>query len=439
MDTLSHLPPLSLVIDHSDRTRTMAREDEDKIHLGLRQHGRVRQVTLGAPSPSLCMLLEPMNGLFPRLRDLSLLSMTVEETVPMLPATLQAPDLHRLSLHGVGLPKGLPLLSSTITLSTLSLTDIPASCYFPPIHLITQLQTLPHLEELSIGFAIPIPLPSSARELLPLPIAPVTLPTLMRFTFRGVDAYLDNLVAQINTPFLEQLSLTLFFDLTFTLVNLIGFICRTEGFECLVAQVIFKSTGPSIDMGHYEQPGFGKLSLHVYCEPLGWQVDSVAQVCNALGKVMSSVEELTLGLFTHQMSSDWEDALDSMMWHELLLPFNGVKKLRIQPSLALELSQALESVDGGMVLEILPELRELEVELLDVRVNKALSVFVKTRESVVRPVHVPGLDAEPHDGTQINVWDAEGNPVFTRPGVQGLEYYRLDPLYPRLYPNFVHD
>ena len=277
-----------------------------------------------------------------------------------------------------------------------SLTDIPAACYFPLVHLITQLQALPHLEELSIGFAIPIPLPSSERELLPLTIAPVTLPTLRRLTSQGVDVYLDNLVAQINTPLLEQLSLTLFFDLTFTLVNLIGFIRRTEVFECLVAQVIFKWKGPSIDVGHYdsEKWGFGKLSLHVNCEPLDWQVDSAAQVCNALGKVMSSVEELTLDLFTHQMSSDWENTLDNMMWHELLLPFIGVKKLRIQPSLTLELSQALESVTGWMVPEILPELQELEAELREVRVIKAFSVFVKTRESVGRSVHMPGLGAE---------------------------------------------
>src|ERR1700743_3332026 len=55
----------------------------------------------------------------------------------------------------------------------------------------------------------------------------------------GVDVYLDNLVAQINTPLLERLGLTLFFYLTFTLVNLTGFIHITEGFECLVAKIGF--------------------------------------------------------------------------------------------------------------------------------------------------------------------------------------------------------
>ena len=130
IDTLSHLPPLPLVIDYSDRTRTMARKDEDNIHLGLQQHGRVRQVVLRAPSSSLRMWLEPMNKLFPRLGDLSLLSTTTEEMNLVLPETLQAPDLRRLSLHGIGLPKGLSLLSSTIALSTLSLTHIRSLLLF---------------------------------------------------------------------------------------------------------------------------------------------------------------------------------------------------------------------------------------------------------------------------------------------------------------------
>ena len=236
IDTLSHLPPLRLVIDYSDKTRAVARKDQDNIYLGLRQHSRVCRVTIRAPSSSLHMWLESMDKPFPRLKDLSLFSTTAEEMNLMLPETLHTPDLRCLALHGIGLPTGLPLLSSTIALSALSLTHIGASCYFPPSHLITQLQGLPCLEELSIGFAIPIPLPSSEGELLPPPIPPVTLPILRRLTFLGVGVYLDNLVAQINTPLLERLSLTLLFEITFTLVNLTKFIHRTEGFGCPVAQ-----------------------------------------------------------------------------------------------------------------------------------------------------------------------------------------------------------
>jgi hypothetical protein len=164
-------------------------------------------------------------------------------------------------------------------------THIRASCCLPPRHLVTQLKGLPHLEELSIGFAIQIPLPGSEGELLPPPISPVTLPALKRLTFRGEDAYLDNLVSQINTPHLERLTLTLYFDLTFTLVYLAEFIHRTEGLRLPVARVIFNKDGVSIDAGYNEQLVDGKSSLLVNfnCEPVDWQIDSATQVCSALG------------------------------------------------------------------------------------------------------------------------------------------------------------
>ena len=387
--TLGHLPPLPLVIEYSDRTTgTTARKNEDSVHLGLQQCGRVHRIALRAPSSSLRTWLEPMNNLFPRLKDLILLSTDIEEMSLMLPETLQAPDLRRLLLHGIGLPKGWPLLSSAIALSTLSLTNIGASCYFSPGHLVTQLQGLPHLEELSIGFAIRIPLPSSEQQLLLAPIPPVTLPSLRRLTFHGVDAYLDNLVAQINTPLLERLSLAFFFNLSFILVNLTKFICRTEGFGCLVARIVFDKEGASIDTGHYEQWDIGRLSLRVNCEPLERQVESATQVCIALGNVLYAVEELTLDLNGGGMAADWEDTLDNPLWHELLLPFIGVKKLHIGPSLTFELSRALESVAGGLVLGLLPELRELEIQLEVNRAKTAFSVFTETRESIGRPIHL---------------------------------------------------
>jgi len=47
--TLSHLPPLPLILDYWDKTTTMARKDEDNIHLGLQQNGHVLRVALRAP------------------------------------------------------------------------------------------------------------------------------------------------------------------------------------------------------------------------------------------------------------------------------------------------------------------------------------------------------------------------------------------------------
>ena len=399
IENLSYLPPLPLVINYSDGARTMTQRDEDNIHLGLQRHGFVRRVVLHAPSSSLNIWLGQMNKPFPKLGELSLLSTgtTTEDMAPVLPGALQAPDLRRLSLHGISLPKGLPLLSSTIALSTLFITNIRASCYFSPGHLVTHLQGLAHLEELTISFAIPIPLPSRERELLSPPIPPVTLPTLRRFTFRGVSVYLDNLVAQINAPLLEQFTLTILFEVAFTLVNLTEFIRGTVGLGCLTARVNFNKDGVYIDAGrekpdYYKLWGSGKLGLQVNCEALDWQMDAAAQVCSALGAVVTTIEELVLDLDADWMPSGWENTLYDTLWHELLLPFAGVQKLHIGSSLALELSKALESDVGRLIL---PGLQELEVSLKNDHVVKALTAFFDTRESMDRPVDLlvpPGED-----------------------------------------------
>jgi hypothetical protein len=332
-----------------------------------------------------------MNKRFPKLEDLSVSSTTAEEMSLVLPETLQAPNLRRLTLYGIDLPIGPSLLNSTTGLLTLSLTQIRYSRYFRPQYLVTRLQGLPHLEELSIGFTSPVSLPSGeglGEELLSARTLPVTLPSLRRLTFRGVDDYLDDLVARINTPHLEQLDLTLLFDPAFTLANLTKFIHRTEGFGFLVSRVSFNKDGPSIDLRHYEQRGVEKIGIHVNCKPLDWQIDSATQVCSALGKITSAVEDLTLDLGVDGMPSNWENTLDSTLWHELLLPFVGVKKLHIGPSLKFELSEALQPNAGGAVLEILPQLQELEVQLEIDHATKAFSALVETRESVGRPVHL---------------------------------------------------
>jgi hypothetical protein len=337
-----------------------------------------------------------MNKRFPKLEDLSVSSTTAEEMSLVLPKTLQAPNLRRLTLYGVDLPIGPSLLTSTTGLSTLSLTHIRYSRYVRPQYLVTQLQGLPHLEELSIGFTSPVSLSNSEGlgeeplSALTPPVTQLTQPSLRRLTFRGVDDYLDDLVARINTPLLEQLDLTLLFDPAFTLTNLTKFIHRTKGFGFLVSRVSFNKDGPSIDLCHYEQRGIKKISIHVDCKPLDWQIDSATQVCSALGKIMSAVEDLTLDLDVDGMPSDWENStLDSMLWHELLLPFIGVKKLHIGSSLTLELSEALQPDAGGLVRELLPQLQELEVQLEIDHAKQAFSAFIETRESGVgRPVHL---------------------------------------------------
>src|SRR6266852_909415 len=357
---LAHLPPLPLFIDYSS---TDPVEDNSGILHAIQQRDRIRRVVFEAPPPTLEQLIVTIDGLFPRLDALSLLSATKSEggLGLMLPRTFMAPNLRHLALHGVSLPKGLPLLISACSLVTLKLTDIQPPGYFTPEQLVTQLQHIPHLQELSISFSIPLPPPSSEGELLCAPKMPTTLPALRWLAFRGVIAYLESLVARIRAPLLERFNVTLFYELTFTLPRLFKFISETEGIRHPVAKVIFNREAVAFVIGPHDQFIDGTFSLHISCKPFDWQIDSATQVCSALAPVVSAVEELTLECDEESLPEDWRNEVDGIdAWHGILWPFGGVKKLDIGHPLALELSRGLESDNPGLTAVLLPELQELQ-------------------------------------------------------------------------------
>ena len=395
LDSLAHLPPLPLVIDYCNMTTSRDGQNELGILTGLQQRGRVRRILLQVPSPHLGIFLSTMGGLYPILDNLSITATTTEEeTSLVLPGTFSARNLHYLELQGVVL-KELPLFTYFTTLVTLKLTHIQTPYYFHPGYLVTQLQGLLHLEELSIGFAVPIPLPSTEVELLPAPMLRVTLPTLKRLMFRGVAVYLENLVAQIDAPLLEGLVVTLFFELAFTLVSLTQLIDTTGGFRCLSAKVLFKREGVSVVTNNGESLNSQGLIINVNCEQLDWQIDAATQCCEALERCLSAVEELTLDLDEDGMPSGWDDALDSILWHGLLVPFSGVKKLQIGSSLTFQLSETLKSDPAELGPSFLPELQQLEVRLEVNDANKGFSTFIETRGREGRPVESRSIPMDP--------------------------------------------
>jgi len=377
---------MPLVIECRNNTIAWVLHDKENIFTGLQRNDCVRRIVLQAPSPSLRTCLVALSELFPQLEHLSIESTTKEEASLVLPGTFRAPNLRHLAFHDIGLPEQLSLPASTTALVTLTLTHIPAPYYLHPGHLVTQLQDLPYLEELSIGFAVPMPRPSAEGKLLPAPIPRVTLPILKRFTFRGVVVYLENLVAQMYAPLLEQLDITLLFQLAFTLVNLAQFVYTIERLRCLSARVLFRRSCASIVTTNGE-PRDRNLTISVICEPLDWQIDSISQVCGALAQVLSSIEELTLDLEEAGIPFR-ESALDDTLWREFLQPFRGVRRLHIGSALTSELSDALKPDAGGLVMELLPALQDLEVQLERDDAYNAFSTFIGARERAGRPVYL---------------------------------------------------
>ena len=386
MNTLDHLPLLPLFVHYDywpHSASTILEQDELGIYHTLRLRGRIRHINLSLPPSILHNALALMNENFPILEHLFLSCWpSADGGIPLiLSKAFLALNLHHLTLIGIGLPKRLRLLTSTTSLVTLTLGDIQTSSYFRPRLLVARLQSLPLLEELSIGFSTPIPRPSTERELLGEDGAPTTLPNLKTLSFRGVGAYLESLVAQIRVPLLRQLSIRLFNQIAFVLPHLFYLINNTEVFKLSRATVGFDRNEVFVSMNHDHGLGRIAFSFSVRCKPLDWKIDCATQICHALIPTLSDVEELwLLPYYTPTPTEMQNAAIDSATWHDLLRGFVGVKKLCISTALSEELSRALQVDEVGSDPSFLPNLKSITAE------HNLFTSFIITRQGVGRPV-----------------------------------------------------
>jgi hypothetical protein len=90
----------------------------------------------------------------------------------------------------------------------------------------TCLSMLTSLEELQLEFESPQSCPDQESRRPPPPTRSV-LPALTNFWFKGVNEYLEDLVARIDAPRLYRLSTTFFNDIDFDTPELNQFISRT--------------------------------------------------------------------------------------------------------------------------------------------------------------------------------------------------------------------
>jgi hypothetical protein len=352
---LSHLPPLPIIVDY--RGWDASETDSGILH-AIQQHDRIRRIDLKAPSSTLDKLIVPMDEPFPTLESLSLSSTTPPKdgTMPMIPKKFSAPNLRHLTSHGTCLPQGLPFLATSISLITLKLTDIQAPGYFTPDDLAKQLQHTPQLQELSIGFSIPLPHPRTERELLHESSTLTALPALRCLEFQGVGAYLEGLLARISTPRLERFDISLFPQLTFTLPRLSHVTKTVERLRRPVASIIFNRESVSFIIGS-RQFGNVTFDLKVGLKQFDWQLTTATQICDELEPILSVAEDVTLQF--DDLPTDWRNVIDDTGWRELLGPFNNAKRLRIGGPVAPEIYNALDLYRAGLPPELLPVLQYL--------------------------------------------------------------------------------
>ncbi|KAI0258222.1 hypothetical protein BC834DRAFT_103947 [Gloeopeniophorella convolvens] len=137
----------------------------------------------------------------------------------------------------------------------------------------------------------------------------------------------------------------------------------------------------------WQQGGLGYvLGWEVLSRQFDWQVASAAEFSQSLAPALLSVVELKLRSLTSNMPLGWQDGSEPQDWCNLLRPFSNMKKLHVHPALCRDVSRALMSNGAQASLELLPELRTLELKVGDDDSAKAFGNFLEARECANRPV-----------------------------------------------------
>ena len=383
-DVLAHSPPLPLIIDYVRGYPGMTIEDEEGMLLALRHRSRIRRIRLQMHDLNLERLIMAIDEEFPRLEYLNIALQTKHNIGLILPSTFQAPHLRYLILRNFTFP-GSSLLTAAVGLVSLWLLEICPSAYFSPNNLLQQLSLMPQLENLKLTFHSPVPNHDVERHLFNTPIVThVTLPSLRRFAFGGVSAYLEALLPWMTTPLLEKLEIGFFNQLTFSLPCLLDFMHTKKYLKFCSAKLNFNIDEVTVFVYPRDGTSIHALCMRVYCGHLDWQVSSVVQIFDVLSPVSSAVEDLTLEYGRHSISLEWNNEAHRTQWRELLRSFGNVKTLRVDNYLAMQVSHSLR-LDGEPPLEVLPELKEL-IFSAGIYSSGAVTAFIDARQIAGHPV-----------------------------------------------------
>jgi hypothetical protein len=383
-DKLDLWPALPLIVSGA---MTSESQDLDNIIVALEQSNRVCQVILlGLASWQLEKVLATMQVPFPELEDLRLFSN--DEMVPIIHDSFldgSAQRLRYISLDGIPFP-GLPkLLLSATNLGCLVLNDIPHSGYFSPEAMVALISALSSLETLSLEFRSPQSRPDWETRRWP-PSKRSVIPALNYFHFKGVIEYLEDLVTFIDAPQLSFLDITFFNQIDFDTPRLAQFINRTPTIRALdKAHVQFTDYFACVAL----PPGSGTLQITISCREPDWQLSSIEQACDSSLHPISTVEVLYI---EHRYSQlVWkDDAIESTLWLQLLLPFTAVKDLYVSREFAPGIAAALQELVGARITDVLPNLQNVFVEGLEPSgpLQENIGRFVATRLLSDHPIAI---------------------------------------------------
>ena len=389
--TLDVWPLLPIVI----KVHSIDRWNNGNILAALEHNDRISKLAISdIPSSETENALAALQQPFPALTYLDFQFET--ESAPVLPASFLggfASALQTLHLERIPFPGLQKLLLTATHLVILYLLRIPHSGYISPEAMVNALSVLTRLEELQIGFESPRSHPDR-KVRRPPPRTRTVLPVLTLLRFKGASEYLEDLVARIDVPQLDNLTTTFFHQLIFDCPQLTQFISRIPKLEAPhEAHVEFSKWDVVVTL---PQAFDESLELRTSCKQSEWQLSSAAQVCSSsfTQTLIPTVEHLYIRARSGLRELDWQDDIESGQWLEFFHPFTAVKELYISSEFTPRIAPALKELAGDGVIEALPALQRLFLEepLPSGRVRETIGKFVAARLLSGRPIVVSYLE-----------------------------------------------
>ena len=339
-------PPFPLIVHYDDYRRGIKIGDEDNVIAALEHPDRLYRVCLDAKKLSTRSLGKIIAMLQKPCPILTCLSIVAADNRNVLSAGFlggSAPCLQRFRLYGIPFPALPTLLLSASNLSDLILKDIPPAGYTPPQKMVLYLATLPKLNTLRLGFQT---VTTHSARILAQPIKRTVLPSLCELTFSGIFQYLEDLVAQIDTPLLnslniyyvdqgiefEVLQLSQFLDRSEVLVKTLSDKCEITLSDDHVYLDIF---GP----GPWDSNEVGAISVGIGCEGTG---QKVSQLTNLLSGITPIIPDMVHFSFEIDLAiTDPYYMEESVNWYELFSQFPSVQTMLVGGSATGHISFAL--------------------------------------------------------------------------------------------------
>ena len=372
----------------------------DNIIAALECTDRVCQITFMNVRNLDLDIFGTMQQSFPELTYLQLWSS--DKTAAVVPDSFlggSAPRLEFLALGSIPFP-GLPkLLLSATHLVRLHLYGIPHSGYISPDGMVAALSTLTSLGSLWLRFESPRSCPDQASR-RPFPKTRSVLPVLTYFEFKGVTEYLDDLVACIDAPQLNGLSVVFSNDVIFDTPQLVRFISHTPIPKTLKNVYITLKNGAASVRFSSQTPLGRELDVGILCRGLDWQVSFLEQVFTSCLPPLNMLEDLYFHDSEYSRSppeSDWKDSIENRQWPELFRSFIAVKNLYLSKEFASSIAPALQELVEGRTTDVLPALQNIFLKGLDSSgsFQESIGQLVAARQVANRPIGIfPWTESE---------------------------------------------